>query len=72
MGVKRVYGDRLTGQWIVEAFKRIFAPTKVPTRLREAGEQLRRSLRDEPATARGIVAISLSRLLSQPRARLVP
>jgi hypothetical protein len=46
------------------ACKRIFAPTKVPTRLREAGEQLRRSLRDEPATARGIVAILLSRLLS--------
>ena len=24
-GVKRVYGDRLTGQWIVEAFKRASA-----------------------------------------------
>jgi hypothetical protein len=46
------------------ACKRVFSEAKLRTRLREAGEQLHRSLRDEPATARGIVAMSLSRLLN--------
>jgi hypothetical protein len=46
------------------ACKRVLSPAKIPTRLDEAAHQLRRSLRDSPATARGIIAISLSRILN--------
>jgi hypothetical protein len=44
--------------------KRLFTPAKLQTRIREAGRQLRDDRKNHPATARGIVVMSLSRVLN--------
>src|SRR5439155_12951816 len=49
--------------YVIEC-KRIFSPAKVIDRLREAGKQLHADRKNVTAATRGIVAISLSRVLS--------